>query len=429
MTTILLLLQLAAGPGFEEKIMERMNAIAESYVKLVLGLGKHDSDYVDAYYGPEEWRTQAEKAGLDLSQIHASVAELRQHLTKLEMAGTPAPMRLRHHYLEKQLRSMSARIDFLAGKKLSFDQEAELLYDVRPPHYDEAHFQALLAELDGALPGKGTMSDRYNQFRSDFIIPSEKLDTVFKAAIAEARKRTAARLDLPKNESFVVEYVTDKAWSGYNWYKGKAHSLIQVNTDLPISIDRAVDLACHEGYPGHHVYNALLEQHLVRDSGWWEFSVYPLFSPQSLIAEGSANFGIEVAFPGEERLAFERDVLFPLAGLDSKRVEEYYRILKLVGKLSYAGNEAARYFLDGKWDRQRTVDWLVKYALFSPERATQRLSFVEKYRAYVINYNLGKDMVARHIASRGGSDDQPDIRWHEFGKLLSAPMLPSNLEK
>ena len=99
--------------------------------------------------------------------------------------------------------------------------------------------------------------------------------------------------------------MTDKPWSGYNWYQGGGRSVIQVNTDLPITIDRAIDLAAHEGYPGHHVYNALLEKHLVDGRGWVEFSVYPLFSPQSLIAEGSANYGIDVAFPGEERLAFE----------------------------------------------------------------------------------------------------------------------------
>ena len=109
-------------------------------------------------------------------------------------------------------------------------------------------------------------------------------------------------------EHFTVEYVTNKSWSGYNWYQGGFRSLIQVNTDLPIYIDRAVDLACHEGYPGHHVYNALLEQHLVKARGWLEFSVYPLFSPQSLIAEGTANYGIEVAFPGRDRIAFEQEV-------------------------------------------------------------------------------------------------------------------------
>ena len=121
---------------------------------------------------------------------------------------------------------------------------------------------------------------------------------MFRKAIDGCRARTLEHLPLPNGETFTVEYVTGKSWSAYNWYKGNYTSVIQVNTDLPITIDRAIDLACHEGYPGHHVYNALLEKHLVRDRGWVEFSVYPLFSPQSLIAEGTANFGIEVAFPG-----------------------------------------------------------------------------------------------------------------------------------
>ena len=122
---------------------------------------------------------------------------------------------------------------------------------------------------------------------------------------------------LPADEHFTVEYVTNKSWSGYNWYQGDFRSLIQVNTDLPIYIDRAIDLACHEGYPGHHVYNALLEKHLVKDRGWIEFTVYPLFSPQSLIAEGTANYGIEVAFPGRERARVRADGALPAAGLDA----------------------------------------------------------------------------------------------------------------
>jgi hypothetical protein len=115
--------------------------------------------------------------------------------------------------------------------------------------------------------------------------------------------RARAHLDLPPGEAFSIEYVSDKSWSAYNWYRGNFTSLIQLNTDLPVTIDRAVDLAAHEGYPGHHVYQCLLEQAFVRGRGWPEFSVYALFSPQSLVAEGTSNFGIEVAFPGEERLA------------------------------------------------------------------------------------------------------------------------------
>jgi hypothetical protein len=198
-----------------------------------------------------------------------------------------------------------------------------------------------------------------------------------------------------------------------------------VNTDLPIYIDRAVDLACHEGYPGHHVYNVLLEKNLVRDRGWMEFTVYPLFSPQSLIAEGTANYGIQVAFPDEERLAFEQQVLFPAAGLDPAKTKEYYAVQALVEKLSYAGNEAARRYLNGEIDARAAAAWLEKYALMPAERAAQRVRFFDQYRSYVINYNLGKDMVREYIEARAQGDESR--RWEEFGKLLSSPRLPSGL--
>jgi hypothetical protein len=260
------------------------------------------------------------------------------------------------------------------------------------------------------------------------VIPREKHDTVFQTAIAACRDRTRRHLPLPEQESFTVEYVTNKSWSGYNWYQGNFRSLIQLNTDLPIYVDRAIDLACHEGYPGHHVYNTLLERHLVRDRGWREFTVYPLFSPQSLIAEGTANFGIEVAFPGRERVEFERTVLFPAAGLNPSRAAEYYEVQGLVDRLSYAGNEAARRYLNDEIDASAAAAWLEKYALMPSARARQRVRFFDQYRSYVINYNLGKDMVRRYIESRGGTQDNPAKRWEEFAKLLSSPRLPSGLQ-
>jgi hypothetical protein len=176
------------------------------------------------------------------------------------------------------------------------------------------------------------------------------------------------------------------------------------------------------------VYNALLEKHLVKDRGWIEFTVYPLFSPQSLIAEGTANFGIEVAFPGPERLEFERTVLFPAAGLDAGRAAEYYQVQGLVDQLAYAGNEAARRYLNGEIDAAKAAAWLERYALMAPDRAKQRVRFFDQYRSYVINYNLGKDMVRKYIESRGGTADNPGKRWAEFQKLLSSPRLPSGLQ-
>src|SRR3954464_11063551 len=257
---------------------------------------------------------------------------------------------LRREYLKRQLEAMRTRVRMLQGAKLTFDEESQALYDAGAPVHPESYFAAMLEELERLLPGAGPLVDRYDAFRQQFIIPSNRLARGFDRAIAEGRRRTLAHVPLPPHESFTVEYVTNKPWSGYNWYQGNYRSLIQVNTELPIYIDRAIDLACHEGYPGHHVYNALLEQHLVRERGWVEFTVYPLFSPQSLIAEGSANFGIEVAFPGAQRTEFERTVLFPAAGLDARRAAEYYEVQGLVDQLGYAGNEAARQYLDGQID-------------------------------------------------------------------------------
>jgi hypothetical protein len=159
-----------------------------------------------------------------------------------------------------------------------------------------------------------------------------------------------------------------------------------------------------------------------------EGSVYALFSPQSLIAEGTANYGIEVAFPGGERVAFEREVLFPAAGLDSKRAAEYYEVHAIVERLAYAGNEAARRYLNGEIDRKAAAEWLTRYALMSPARAEQRTRFFDDYRSYVINYNLGKDLVKRYIESKGGTDADPARRWTAFEELLGSPRLPSGLQ-
>lgn len=401
-----------------------MNRIAEHYVKLVLALGQHDADYVDAYHGPEEWRAEAESAKRSLQEIHGAARQALADLASLTPDRSNEALALRHEYLTKQLQSLVARTEMLQGRKFSFDEESKALYDAVAPAYPEDHFRRIVRELGDELPGSGSVPTRYDQFKRRFTIPTKKLDAVFTAAIRECRTRTREHMLLPEGESFVLEYVTNKAWSGYNWYKGGSHSLIQINTDLPIAIDRAVDLAAHEGYPGHHVYNMLLEQNLLKKNGWVEFSVYALFSPQSLIAEGTANYGIEVVFTPEERIAFERDVLFPLAGLDPSLVELYYRVHALFMKLSYAGNEAARGYLDGRFSAEEAIHWLVEYALFSRERAEQRLRFFEKYRSYVINYNLGQDMVRRYIESRS----TPATRWEEFTKLISSPRLPSGLQ-
>ena len=418
---------------FNNEFETKMNNIAADYVKLVLKVGQHDDDFIDAYYGPDEFKPSPLKVtkgdSSAIQNLYDEAGLLLDKLDNLSSYSASEIQTLRFTYLYKQLLAVRTKLFMIAGGSLTFDQEAKALYDVEVPSYPEEHFQNIIDTLDKILPGKGSVSERLAEFKKAFIIPKEKLDTVFKTAIAECRKRTLQHINLPHGENFSVEYITNKPWGAYNWYKGNSYSVIQVNTDLPIYIDRAVDLAAHEGYPGHHVYNSLIEKDLYKKRGWVEFSVYLLFSPQSLIAEGTANYGIKVAFPGDSQIKFEQKVLFPLAGLNSKDVAKYYQILNLTKQLSFADNEAARNYLNKKWEKEKTINWLIKYSLSTKERAEKSINFYDKYRSYVINYNVGQKIVGDYILKNGGIADNPDLRWKLFERILSTPQTPSGLEK
>lgn len=402
-----------------------VDELAQEYLYLELSMGLHDGGHVDAYFGPEEIKAAAEETALSLDEILTASQDLSGRLSAID-AGADKRLRMRLDGLVARLQALDTRIAINKGELPTFDDESMALFGSMAPVNDASHFTAVLAKLDALLPGDEPLSERVEAFNNQFVIPLDKLPAVFEAAMAECRKRTLERIDLPEGESFTVEYVNDKPWSGYNWYQGNSVSLIQVNTDFPIYIGRAVDLGCHEGYPGHHTFNALLEKNLVNDDGWIEFSLYPLFSPQSLIAEGSGNYGIDLAFPGSERSAFEKEVLFPLAGLDASNADLYYEVAKLIAKLNFAGNEAARGYLNGEMTREEAAKWLQTYALSRADKSLQRTRFFDAYRSYVINYNHGKTMVADYI-ERGDAD--ADERWARFEKMLSSPMLPRDLEK
>ena len=401
-----------------------MDELAREYLYLELSMGLHDSGHVDAYFGPEELQAAAKETALSLDQILTASADLAERLAAID-TGDDEMFGMRIAGLIARLQALDTRITINKGEFLSFDDESMALFGSAAPDNDAAHFETILQELDALLPGEEPLSKRVEDFNNQFAIPLERLPAVFEAAMAECRKRTLLHIDLPEGESFTIEYVNDKPWSGYNWYQGNAISLIQVNTDFPIYISRAVDLGCHEGYPGHHTFNALLEKNLVNDAGWLEFSLYPLFSPQSLIAEGSGNYGIDLAFPGAERADFEKAVLFPLAGLDAETADRYYEIAALTGQLNFAGNEAARDYLNGEITREEAARWLQTYSMMREDKSLQRTRFIDAYRSYVINYNHGKVMVADYVERDGADIDE---RWARFEAMLSAPMLPSDLK-
>lgn len=407
-----------------------MNDIAVGYVKLVLEAGKYDPDFVDAYYGPPEWKPAEDGLKIDsaaFNKLNSTADSLLNQLEDLSSFKATDLETLRYKFLYKQLLAVKAKLFMMNGGRFPFDQESKALYDAVSEVKTEDFFQQTLDELNDILPGKGNIEQRLNEFKKSFIIPKEKIEEVFKAAINECRLRTAKYINIPVGETFEIELVSSQPWGAYNWYKGNLRSLIQINTDLPKYINDAVGTAAHEGYPGHHLYNILLEEAFVKKREWMEFSVYPLFSPQSLIAEGTAVYGEEILFPPGERMKFEKEVLFPLAGIDAKDAELYYRVEELKEKLGYAGVTAAKNFLDNLWTRDQTVRWLQKYQLRTIESADKFVSFIEKYRSYVINYSAGNDLIKNYIERRGGSAKNLNRSWELFELLVTLPQTPSGI--
>ena len=412
-----------AGPA--DVAPDSLNAIAESYVMLILDIGELEPGYVDAYYGPAEWQVAARAETETPAQLIERAAALTERLAELDrngrMAGaTPAEVQ-RRKYLAAHVSAAAARLRMISGEVMSFADEAEALFGIRPELPPLESFDPVLAEIDALLPGEGSLTDRVIAFRADFVIPKDRLQPVMDAAIAECRRRTARHIELPAHERFTLSFVGDKVWSGYNYYLGDAASRIEINSDLPIYTERAIDLGCHEGYPGHHVYNALLEQTFVRERGWVEMSVYPLFSPMSFVAEGSANYGIDLAFPGDEGLAYERDVLFPLAGLDPSTTGRKARLGALMRQLARAEYTIADAYLAGRIDRAEATRLVMHYSLFSEARAAQRVRFIDVNRSYVINYGIGRDVVQAWVERQG-----PD-HWQGMETLLASQILPVDL--
>ena len=422
--SLILAILLLAGCATAVPEADGLDRVARDYVRMQLEIGERDDGYIDAYYGPAEWREAARAHPRTVGQLAAAADSLQARIAALPVSTDPLETS-RRAFLVAQLTAAQTRLRMVRGERLSFAEEARGLYGITPELRPLSEYEPTLARIDRLVPGAGPLAERVDAFMDRFVIPNDRLEAVMRAAIAECRRRTLAHIPQPEGESFTLEFVTGRSWSGYNWYQGNYRSLIQVNTDFPVRLSRAVDLGCHEGYPGHHAYNMLLEEKLARGRGWVEYMVYPLYSPQSFIAEGSANYGIELAFPGDERLAFERATLYPLAGLAPDLAADYLAVQEAMQALSGARFTIARDYLEGRISRAQAIELAQRYQLVSPARADQSLAFTDQYRAYVINYGLGRDLVARHIEAAGADRA---TRWAAMARLLSEPVLPSDLE-
>ena len=407
-----------------------LDDVAERYVKLALKVGQYNPEYVDAYFGPPEWKPLPASDSLKkfpFEEYKSESAYLLDRMVEIKNSNLSVSQRRRWESLDDQIRSLKAMIAIINGEKLTFDEESMAIYRVQAPSYDSLHYDSLLRELDKLLPGQGNSQSRFIEFRKQFLIPHDRIDTLMKTTVAECRERTSKYIELPAGESFVIELLPRQPWGAYNWYKGDYVSLIQIDSSDDLGIESIIGLAAHEGYPGHHVQNLIQDGCFYRDSGWAEYSVQPLFSPRALIAEGGADFGVSLLFPKREWLAYMKSTLCPLAGVDTAKIEQYYDILKTKEALKYAGIDGARSYLDGRRTREATITWRMHYSLSTRREAEDAVDFYERYRSYIITYSVGEDLSKNYIEAKGGTDQNPERRWELYKSILMNPISPEDL--
>ncbi len=377
---------------------------AIEYVDLVAALGVHSPESID-------FQTLARRPGTTvpaLDDIALRSRALADHIRQAHSSGEVE----RGKSLAAQLDAIESRVDQLAGRSLALDTELLRLSGVDQPvaaqHQGDMH-----AELARLLPGTEPLPRRLTNYQRRFAVPRGRLHDAVTKSIALCRDQTRRYLTLPDEESLVVQYVADKPWSGYSVYRGGYHSVMQVNRALPLSASDVLNLACHEGYPGHHVYNTLREQHLVRERGRTEATALLLFSPEGFRAEAVVSAAASMAFSADERVRIFREDLFPLIGIDAEEAERYVEVCDLVDKLGTTTTPVLLRYLAGELDRIRTVQALRSQALM--EHPDGLLAYVDNYRGYALAYTAGRERFTPVLAA---VPDETD-RWVLLLRLIT----------
>ena len=155
----------------------------------------------------------------------------------------------------------------------------------------ESRFNDAIKELNSLLPGSGNVRERMIEWRARFAVTPDVARTIVDAIVPEVRRRTAAFVTMPPGGGVEIAFVTNKPWSGYNWYLGGYRSRIDVNQDQTIYANDLTGLIAHETYPGHHAEHALKEKALYRERGYGEHTIQLINTPECVISEGDRDPG------------------------------------------------------------------------------------------------------------------------------------------
>jgi hypothetical protein len=395
-----------------------MEQIGHDYLALALQLDRHVPGFIDAYFGPSELKEQAQ-TGLP-RQPEALTGDAEQLLAAIE-AGSFAEQR--RDYLLRQTRAMHALAGRLAGESLTFIEEVERYYDIQPQLVDERVFAEAHRVMDELLPGRGELTERLAAWKQSLELAPERIIPVCERACAELRRRALHLFELPEGEAVSLQIVQNEPWRAYNWYLGGYQSRIDINTDLPMRANSVVGLLSHEAYPGHHTEHAIKERRLCDGEGRLEHAVQLILAPEAVLSEGIADCAQGVIFERAELVAYLRDELYPLAGMDHIDVERQVLIDEATRALGAVSANAAL-LLHGEGlpavDVQRYVE---RFGLRSEREAAQNMKFIQHplWRSYNFTYSVGESLLAPLLEGPKAVAN--------FRRLLSEPFTPTQVRE
>ncbi|HEU0095995.1 MAG TPA: hypothetical protein VFQ52_06045 [Rhizomicrobium sp.] len=368
-----------------------LEAQGRRFVVLATSLGHLYPHEIDAYWGPPELDMRSRGPAPSLLTLRRDLTQLRGAIT----ADAPSPRRDR---LAGRLDHLIALLDVIAKLHAkSFDDEARAIYGVVVPPPDSAAQARAREKLNRLLPGHGDLASRLSAWRARFSIPDNRRREVFLRALAECRARTLPHWPLPKDEHVDVVWNADvpAAWQRY---QGHDRSRLEINPAAVADPGTALDVACHEAYPGHHA------QFLMMAGGGVvvEDTVVILRSPDQVLREGAANAGIDLAFPLAARLAFTRDVLFPLVGFNRRDAAAFVQVHRLVADMALSVMPILRDYYDGRMASGDAMARLVMDAqVVSPEPL---LEFTRDTGAFVLGYTVERQTVANCLMRQASND-------------------------
>lgn len=418
---LVLFVSLLIGLGTADA--EPIDDIANDYVKLTLAAAQHVPDIYESYEGPESWKAEAAAAKIEPSTIIQRSGALIERLDRLPKAELPL-LAQRHAWLRANLVSLRMQMEAKGGAKWPVGEEVRLRYGFTPDFRPLAEYDAILARLDKQLSGGGTLSERIARLREGSRVPKDKVQAVQQAALVECRRRAASKLKFPVGESVETRWGDDPLFGGSNIYEGNGHSVSEFSRAYAWEVDQILWVTCHEMYPGHHLHFATQSAELFKKRRWPEFSIWQAAGPMIPAAEAVAEYGVGLAFPIEERIRFERDVLYPLAGLTMGNPDEWRAYWTAKWDMLGATSSVAQLYLDGKLDKEQARAAFMKYRMMNRDGADKIVPVLDHVGSYIIASDVGWMTIDRRLRNRPEAE-----QWRTFQQILEQPMTVADLQK